>query len=64
MQGVTNLINSPVFLACKVSLLVNSVFLEEVANFVARCKKVVVTNVVFVARGEFGLGKRTGLCKG
>lgn len=52
---MTNLINSPVFLARKVSLLVDSVFLEEVANLVARCKKVVVTNVVFGARREFGL---------
>jgi hypothetical protein len=52
---VTNLINGPVFLARKVSVLVDSVFLEEVADFVARCKKVVVTNVVFAVRGEFGL---------
>lgn len=54
-ETVTNFVNSPVLLARKVSLLINSVFLEEVANFVARCKKVVVTNVILFARGEFGL---------
>lgn len=52
---MTNLINSPVLLARKVSVLVNSVFLEKVANFVTRCKKVVVANVILFACGEFGL---------
>lgn len=62
---MTDLIDSPVFLAGQVSLLVKSVFLEEVANFVSGCKKVVVMDVVFVARGEFGLWEMgTGLGKG
>lgn len=52
---MTNFINNPVLLARKVSVPVNSVFLKEVANFVARCKKVIVANVILFACGEFGL---------
>jgi hypothetical protein len=52
---VTNLINSLVLLACQVSLSVNRIFFQEVANFVTRRKKVVVTDVVTVPGGELGL---------
>ena len=52
---MTNLINSLVLLARQVSLPVDGIFLEEVANFVTRRKKVVVTDVVFVSGGEFRL---------
>jgi hypothetical protein len=54
---VTDLINSEVFLACKVSLGVNSPFFEEVANSITRCKEVIVTDMIIVAGGEFGLWK-------
>jgi hypothetical protein len=52
---VTNLIDSPVLLARKVSLLVNGPFFEEVANFIARSEEVIVTDVIIVIGGEFGL---------
>ena len=52
---MTDLIDSMVLLSCQVSVLVDSVFFEEVANFVARRKEVMVTNVVVVTSREFGL---------
>lgn len=52
---MTNLIDSPLLLARKVSLVVNSLVFEEVADFIARRKEVVVTNVVLFIGGEFGL---------
>ncbi len=52
---MTNLINSLVLLACQVSLSVDRIFLQEVANFVTRRKKVVVTDVITVSGGELGL---------
>jgi len=52
---MTNLIDSPLLLARKVSLLVDSLVFEEVADFIARRKEVVVTNVVLFVGGEFGL---------
>jgi hypothetical protein len=52
---VTNLVDGLVLLARQVSLPVGGIFLEEVANFVARRKEVVVTDVVVVPSGEFGL---------
>ena len=54
-ETVTNLIDSPVLLARKVSLLVNGPFFEEVANFIARSEEVIVTDVIIVIGGEFGL---------
>lgn len=59
---MTNLINSLVLLARQVSLPVDGIFLEEVANFVTRRKKVVVTDVVFVSGGEFRLRIRVTQC--
>jgi hypothetical protein len=57
---VTNLINGLVLLARQVTMPVGGIFLEEVANFIARRKEVVVTDVVFVsgASGEFRLQKQ------
>jgi hypothetical protein len=55
IRTVTNLINSLVLLARQVSLPVDGTFLEEVANFVARRKEVVVADVVSVSSGEFRL---------
>ena len=52
---MTDLINGVVVLARQVSLLVGGIFLEKVANFVARREEVVVTDVVFVSGGEFRL---------
>lgn len=52
---MTNLVDGLVLLARQVSLPVGGIFLEEVANFVARRKEVVVTDVVVVPSGEFGL---------
>lgn len=54
---MTNLINSPMFLARQVSLPVGGILLEEVANFVTRCKEVVVADVVIISGGEFRLQK-------
>jgi hypothetical protein len=54
MKGMTDLIDSMVLLSCQVSALVDSFFFEEVANFVARRKEVIVTNMVVVTRREFG----------
>lgn len=55
---MTNLVNSLVLLARQVSLPVDGIFLEEVANLVTRCKEVLVTDVVFVSGGEFRLPKK------
>jgi hypothetical protein len=52
---MTNLIDRVVLLTCQVSVLVDSVFFEEVADFVRRCKEVFVTNMVVVTRRECGL---------
>ena len=52
---MTNLVDGLVLLARQVSLPVDGIFLEKVANFVARRKEVVVTDVVIVPGGEFGL---------
>ena len=52
---MTDLINSVVLLPCQVSALVHSIFFEEVSNFVAGRKEVIVTNMVVVTRREFGL---------
>ena len=52
---MTDLIDSTVLLPCQVSALVDSIFFEEIANLVTRCKEVIVTNMVFVTRREFGL---------
>ena len=52
---MTDLIDSMVLLSCQVSALVDSIFFEEVANFVARRKEVMVTNMIVVTSGEFGL---------
>jgi hypothetical protein len=51
---MTNLIDRVVLLTCQVSVLVDSVFFEEVADFVRRCKEVFVTNMVVVTRRECG----------
>ena len=52
---MTDLIDSMVLLSCQVSALVDSIFFEEVANFVARRKEVMVTNMIVVTSGECGL---------
>lgn len=52
---MTNLINSLVLLTRQVSLPIDGIFLEEVADFVTRRKEVVVTDVIFVSGGEFRL---------
>ena len=52
---MTDLIDSTVLLPCQVSALVDSIFFEEIANLVTRCKEVIVTNMVVVTRREFGL---------
>ena len=52
---MTNLIDSPLPLARKISLLVNSVFFEEVADFIARREEVVIPDVALFIGGEFGL---------
>lgn len=52
---MTNLINGLVLLTHQVSMPVGGIFLEEVANFIARRKEVFVTDVVFVTGGEFRL---------
>ncbi len=52
---MTDLIDSVVLLPCQVSALVDSFFFEEVANFVARRKEVIVTHMIVVTRREFGL---------
>lgn len=55
---MTNLVNSLVLLARQVSLPVDGIFLEEVANFVTRCEEVLVTDMVFISGGEFRLPKK------
>jgi hypothetical protein len=55
---VTNFVNSILFLAHQIASLVDGVFFKEVTNFIARRKEVVITNVVVVTRGEFGLNDR------
>jgi hypothetical protein len=57
---VTNLIDCLLLLARQVSLPVGGIFLEKVANFVTRRKEVVVTDVIFVSRGEFRLQQSHG----
>jgi len=52
---MTNLVDGLVLLSHQVSLAVDGILLEEVANFVTRRKKVVVTEVIIVPSGEFGL---------
>jgi hypothetical protein len=52
---MTNLVYGLVLLTCQVSVPVDCVCLEEVANFVTRRKEVVVTDLVIVTSGEFGL---------
>lgn len=54
-ETMTDLIDGVVFLPCQVFALVDSIFFEEVANFVAGRKEVIVTNMVVVTRREFGL---------
>lgn len=54
-RTVTDLIDSMVLLPCQVSAVVDSIFFEEIANFVTRCKEVIVTNMVVVTRRELGL---------
>jgi hypothetical protein len=52
---MTDLIDSVVLLPCQVSALIDSTFFEEIADFVARRKEVIVTNMVVITRREFGL---------
>lgn len=52
---MTDLIDSMMLLPCQVSVLVDSIFFEEIANFVTRRKEVIVTNMVFITSREFGL---------
>jgi hypothetical protein len=52
---VTNFVDSLLFLARKIAPLIDSTFLEKVANFIARRKEVVIADVVVVAGDEFGL---------
>ena len=52
---MTNLVDGLVLIARQVSLPVDDIFLEEIANFIARRKEVVVTDMVVVPSGEFGL---------
>jgi hypothetical protein len=52
---VTNFVDSHLFLARQISTVIGGIFFEEVADFVARRKEVVVTNVITIIRGEFGL---------
>jgi hypothetical protein len=52
---VTNLVDSFLLLARQVASLIDDTLFKKVANFVARRKEVVVTDVVVVTRGEFGL---------
>jgi len=54
VKGMTNLVYGLVLLACQVSVPVDRVCFEEVANFVTRRKEVVVTDVIIVTGGEFG----------
>lgn len=54
-KTMTNLVDGPLLLPREDSVVVYGIFFEEIANFVARCEKVVVTDMVIVARGEFGL---------
>ena len=54
-ETMTDLIDSMVLLSCQVSALVDSFLFEEVANFVARRKEVMVTNMVVVTSRKFGL---------
>lgn len=52
---MTDLIDSMMLLPCQVSVLVDSIFFEEIANFVTRRKEVIVTNMVVITSREFGL---------
>ena len=52
---MTDLIDSMTLLPCQVSVLVDSIFFEEIANFVTRRKEVIVTNMVVITSREFGL---------
>jgi hypothetical protein len=52
---MTDLIDSVVLLPCQVSMLVDSIFFEEVTYLVARRKEVIVTNTVVITRCKFGL---------
>lgn len=52
---MTNLVDGLVLLARQVSLPVDGILFEKVADFVARRKEVVVADVVIVPSGEFGL---------
>ena len=61
---MTNLVNSLVLLARQVSLPVDGIFLEEVANFVTRCEEVLVTDMVFISGGEFRLSKKKSKYEG
>ena len=54
---MTDLIDSMTLLPCQVSVLVDSIFFEEIANFVTGRKEVIVANMVVITTGsrEFGL---------
>lgn len=54
-ETVTNLVNSLVLLSGQVSLPVDGILLEKIANFVTRREEVVVTEVLIVLGGEFAL---------
>lgn len=43
------------FIPCKLTILVDSFFLQEVANFVTRVEEVVIPNVVLVRCSELRL---------
>lgn len=52
---MTDLIDSMTLLPCQVSVLVDSIFFEEIANFVTGRKEVIVANMVVITSREFGL---------
>ena len=56
---MTNLVYGPLLLSSQLSLRIDCFCFEEVANFVSRSKKVIVTDVIILAGSEFSLNGKT-----
>jgi len=54
-ETMTDLIDCIALLPCQVSALIDRIFFEEVANFVARSQEVFITDLVVVIGREFCL---------
>jgi len=56
---MTNLVYGPLLLSSQLSLRIDCFCFEEVANFVSRSEKVIVTDMIILAGSEFSLNGKT-----